>query len=165
MCFSEEDRTVEEVATAMVERDFSFIYSSASGRSVSRELEIPWSTVILALQKRQCLQTTIFMQDGATPYVGRQVKELFSANFGDNSVISRLPYTWPSRSPNLNPCDFWLRGFLKDRFYSGEIRTLPDLKASIKRHVAKIPCNRVVYAIKKKDESTKYENLFTPGSR
>ncbi|GFW26092.1 uncharacterized protein TNCV_3308631 [Trichonephila clavipes] len=37
--------TGEEVTTAMVERASSSIFSSASGRSVSRELEIPWSTV------------------------------------------------------------------------------------------------------------------------
>ncbi|GFU76227.1 hypothetical protein TNCV_527071 [Trichonephila clavipes] len=35
-------------------------------------------------KERQCLQTTIFMQDGATPRIGRQVKALLSANFGDN---------------------------------------------------------------------------------
>ncbi|GFX17299.1 uncharacterized protein TNCV_3553061 [Trichonephila clavipes] len=79
------------------------------------------------------------MQNGATPPIVRQVKALLSANFGDNRVISRhFPDAWPSRSPELNPCDFWLWGFLKDRVYSGGIRTLPDLKASIIRLVAEI---------------------------
>ncbi|GFW59740.1 uncharacterized protein TNCV_4718321 [Trichonephila clavipes] len=152
--------TVEEVATAMVERASSSIYSSASGRSVSRELEISWSTVqkilryilkwypykihvmqtlkphdqktrlefacrflvrmevddtwpwensmvIPAFQEQQCLQSTVFMQDGATPHIGRQGKALLSANFGDNRVISRhFPDAWPSCPPALNPCDF-----------------------------------------------------------
>ncbi|GFX34802.1 uncharacterized protein TNCV_2327421 [Trichonephila clavipes] len=87
--------TVEVVATAMVERASSSIFSSASGRSVSRELEIPWSIktltpqspkrcsvvntwysellhqqVISALHERQCLQTIIFKLDGATPHIG-----------------------------------------------------------------------------------------------
>ncbi|PRD27532.1 UNVERIFIED_CONTAM: hypothetical protein NCL1_35099 [Trichonephila clavipes] len=80
------------------------------------------------------------MQDGATPHIGRQGKALLSANFGDNRVISRhFPDAWPSCPPALNPCDFWLWGFLKDRVYSGGIRTLPDLKDSIIRHVAEIP--------------------------
>ncbi|GFS75041.1 dynein heavy chain 12, axonemal [Trichonephila clavipes] len=35
-------------------------------------------------EERQYLQTTIFMQDGATPHIGCQVKVLLSANFGDN---------------------------------------------------------------------------------
>ncbi|GFV59732.1 hypothetical protein TNCV_1908031 [Trichonephila clavipes] len=33
--------------------------------------------------ERQCFQITIFMQDGATPHIGCQVKALLSANFGD----------------------------------------------------------------------------------
>ncbi|GFW72372.1 hypothetical protein TNCV_704091 [Trichonephila clavipes] len=41
---------VEEVATAVGERTSSSIYSSANGRSVSRDLENPWSTVRKILQ-------------------------------------------------------------------------------------------------------------------
>ncbi|GFV81571.1 uncharacterized protein TNCV_52951 [Trichonephila clavipes] len=53
---------------------------------------------IPALQERQCLQTTIFMQDGTTPHIGCQVKALLNANFNDNRVISRqFPDTWLSR--------------------------------------------------------------------
>ncbi|GFT37798.1 uncharacterized protein TNCV_4128711 [Trichonephila clavipes] len=90
--------------------------------------------------ERQCLQTTIFMQEGATPHIGAQIKALLSANFGDNRVISRhFPDAWLSPSPDLNPCDFWLWVFLKDRVCRGGIRTLPDLKALIIRHVAEIP--------------------------
>ncbi|GFX60800.1 hypothetical protein TNCV_4977761 [Trichonephila clavipes] len=37
--------TIKEVATAVVERTSSSIYSSASGRSESRELEIPSSAI------------------------------------------------------------------------------------------------------------------------
>ncbi|GFT84950.1 transposable element tc3 transposase [Trichonephila clavipes] len=88
--------------------------------------------VIPALQERQCLQTTIFMQDGASPQAGHQVKALLSADFGDNRILSRhFLDVWPSHSPDLQPCDFWLWGFLKDHVYSGGIRTLSDLKASI----------------------------------
>ncbi|GFV19738.1 hypothetical protein TNCV_479641 [Trichonephila clavipes] len=60
--------------------------------------------------EQQCLQTTKFMQDGATPHIGLRVKELLSANFGDHRVIYRyFPDAWPSRSPDVNLCDFWLR--------------------------------------------------------
>ncbi|GFW65389.1 hypothetical protein TNCV_396551 [Trichonephila clavipes] len=41
-----------------------------------------------------------------------------------------FPDEWPSRSSDLNPCDFWLWGFLRDRVYRGRIRTLSDLKTS-----------------------------------
>ncbi|GFV44141.1 uncharacterized protein TNCV_2770371 [Trichonephila clavipes] len=80
------------------------------------------------------------MQDGETPHIGHQVKALLSANFGNNSVISRhFSVAWLFRSPDLNPCDFWLWGFLKDHVYSGGIRTLRDLEASIIHHEAEIP--------------------------
>ncbi|GFW44630.1 uncharacterized protein TNCV_4481751 [Trichonephila clavipes] len=51
-----------------------------------------------------------------------------------------------SRSPDLNPCDFWLWESLRDRVCGGGIRTLPDLKASIIRHVADIP-HELIHAI------------------
>ncbi|GBM68932.1 hypothetical protein AVEN_207185-1 [Araneus ventricosus] len=61
------------------------------------------------------------------------------AHFGDDRVIPRsFPTAWPPRSPDLGPCDFWLWGFLKDRVCGGNIRTLPELKASITRHVSAI---------------------------
>ncbi|GFV96991.1 uncharacterized protein TNCV_4352031 [Trichonephila clavipes] len=48
-----------------------------------RYSELLQQQVIPTSQERQCLQTTIFMQDGATPHIGHRVKTLLSANFGD----------------------------------------------------------------------------------
>ncbi|GBM93786.1 hypothetical protein AVEN_131872-1 [Araneus ventricosus] len=79
------------------------------------------------------------MQDGALPHIARAVQSLLRAHFGDDRVIARnFPTVWPPRSPELNHCDFWLWGSLKDRVYGGSIRTLPELKVSIKRHVTTI---------------------------
>ncbi|GBN34165.1 hypothetical protein AVEN_24354-1 [Araneus ventricosus] len=79
------------------------------------------------------------MQDGAPPRIARPVRALLRAHFRDDRVNSRsFPTAWPPCSPVLNPCDFWLRGLLKDRIYGGSIRTLPELKASLTRHVAAI---------------------------
>ncbi|GFY26968.1 DUF4817 domain-containing protein [Trichonephila clavipes] len=76
------------------------------------------------------LPTTIFIQYEAIPHIGRQVKELISANFGDNRVTSRhFPDTWPSRSPDFN--DLWLWGFLKDRVYIGSRATIDLLKYTL----------------------------------
>ena len=38
----------------------------------------------------------------------------------------------------MSPCDFWFGKLLKYRLYEGNVRTLPELKASITRHVAQI---------------------------
>jgi hypothetical protein len=46
--------------------------------------------------------------------------------------------SWPPRSPDLNPCDFFLWGYLKSVVYNPLPKTLDDLKANIYREVKKI---------------------------
>ena len=92
--------------------------------------------VLPALQQRQCVDRTIFMQDGTPLHIATPVKQLLSAQFGDDMIISRdVPTTWPPCSSDLNPCDFWLWGYLKNVVYSGRIQKLADLKASITHHI------------------------------
>ena len=68
-------------------------------------------SVIPVLQGRDCVETTVFMQNGAPPLIGRHVQRLLSETFTDERIISRrFPSPWPTRSPDLNPCDFWLWG-------------------------------------------------------
>ncbi|GBM02659.1 hypothetical protein AVEN_258959-1 [Araneus ventricosus] len=64
--------------------------------------------LIPALQQRGCVDSTIFMQDGAPLNIATPVKQLLNLHFG-NDIIIRLhfPTAWPPRSPDLNPCDFW----------------------------------------------------------
>ena len=60
------------------------------------------------------------------------------SQFGDR-VVSRKPIQgrdWPARSPDLNPCDFFLWGFLKSKVYSPRPNTLVELQANIQREVA-----------------------------
>jgi hypothetical protein len=44
----------------------------------------------------------------------------------------------PPRSPYLNLCDYYLRGYLKSKVYNPIPKTLNDLKANIEREVGKI---------------------------
>ena len=45
---------------------------------------------------------------------------------GSNSL------SWPARSPDLSPCDFFLWGAIKDKVYKAKPRTIEDLKEKIK---------------------------------
>ena len=46
---------------------------------------------------------------------------------------------WPAYSPDLNPCDFFLWGYLKSKVYRDPIpETLEDLKDNIRREIRKI---------------------------
>ena len=54
-------------------------------------------------------------------------------------VVSRRPVQgrdWPARSPDLNPCDSFLWGFLKSKVYCPRPATLGELKANIMMEVA-----------------------------
>ena len=45
---------------------------------------------------------------------------------------------WPPRSPDLNPCDFYLWGYLKSRVYNPIPNNLDELKCNIERKIKKI---------------------------
>ena len=77
------------------------------------------------------------MQDGVTPHIVRQLKQLLNANIVENHVISRsFPDVWSLRLQDLNPCDFWLMLFLKHHVFGRRIKILYECNASVKRYVA-----------------------------
>ncbi|GFT82384.1 uncharacterized protein TNCV_2388811 [Trichonephila clavipes] len=64
--------------------------------------------------QHQCLDSITFMQDGAPPHIRICVQQSLRQHFTNDRVISRaFPTAWPPRSPDLNPCDFWLWGVFK----------------------------------------------------
>ncbi|UYV81676.1 hypothetical protein LAZ67_20001949 [Cordylochernes scorpioides] len=97
---------------------------------------------------RQALSEITFMQDGGPPHISRGAKQLLKDTFGEDRVISRhFIHQWPSRSPDLTPCDFWLWGYIKSRVYRCRPTTLAMLKASIRRHVSSISTDMLFNAV------------------
>ena len=48
------------------------------------------------------------------------------------AIVQFLPRTWPARSPDLTPCDYFLWGYVKDKvFVPPQPVSLPDLKNRI----------------------------------
>ena len=45
--------------------------------------------VIPALQERNCVETSVFMEDGVPPHIGRQVQRLLHETFTDERIISQ----------------------------------------------------------------------------
>ena len=76
-----------------------------------------------------------FQQDGATPHTAIAVQTWLSGKFGKQFINKD---SWPPRSPDLNPCDFYLWGYLKARVYNPLPKTLEDLKANITREIENI---------------------------
>lgn len=77
-----------------------------------------------------------FLQDGATPHTANSVQDYLKSKF-----LSRFfdKEKWPPRSPDLNPCDFFLWGYLKKRVYTPMPDSLDSLKANIVREFKNIP--------------------------
>lgn len=79
----------------------------------------------------------IFQQDGAPPHFHHDVREFLNTTL-ENRWIGRggaddLQFmSWPPRSPDLTPCDFFVWGYVKDTVFTPPLPTnLPELRARI----------------------------------
>ncbi|KAK9688465.1 hypothetical protein QE152_g35295 [Popillia japonica] len=83
-----------------------------------------------------------FMQEGARPH---QVSNILEEHFGNTIIgldaqqFTGGGITWPPYSPDLNPCDFYLWGSLKDTVYRDSIDTLDNLEMAIRQRIEAIP--------------------------
>ncbi|GFT35539.1 uncharacterized protein TNCV_2054591 [Trichonephila clavipes] len=69
------------------------------------------------------------MQNSAPPHVANPVKQLLKGHAENARVISHhFPTAFPPKSPDLNLCDFWLRGYLKDAVFSVPTARLAELR-------------------------------------
>ncbi|GFY04706.1 uncharacterized protein TNCV_419611 [Trichonephila clavipes] len=104
--------------------------------------------VVLQLQQRRVLTSTIFRHDGAPPHNYGSVKALLLQHFTEERFICRsFPNPWSSRLPYLTPRDFWLWGYLKRLVYREGFATLNDLKNSITLHVRSLTTDQLRSAV------------------
>jgi len=76
-----------------------------------------------------------FQQDGATAHTSNSVQQWLLEKFSKKFIDKKK---WPPRSPDLNPCDYFLWGYLKRVAYDPLPKTLDDLKENICREIKKI---------------------------
>ena len=88
--------------------------------------EFFWPKVLRTAEYKK----TNFQQDGARPHTTAIVQTWLKGEFGKKLVDKDL---WPPRSPDLNPCDFYLWGCLKSVVYNPLPKTLDDLIANLER--------------------------------
>ena len=62
------------------------------------------------------------MQDGAPPHFGLGVRQWYDETFPDHWIGRRGSVEWAPRSPDLNPLDFSVWGYLKAKVYGTKIR-------------------------------------------
>jgi hypothetical protein len=97
------------------------------------------------LRRKRCsLHVQWFQQDGARPRTTPEVLEFLHSKFQHRILSNHFPqqfqyrFSWPPCSPDLNPCDYFLWGYLKDKVFSSAPRTLPELKERIKESCARV---------------------------
>ena len=87
---------------------------------------------LVALKRRRLpLMRQWFMQDGATPHTANVTLEWLGNVFADRLISRRTEIEWATHSPDLNPCDFFLWGYLKNVSYRGKPETIDELKTAV----------------------------------
>lgn len=76
-----------------------------------------------------------FQQDGAPAHKAKSVQAWLKSKFQDRFIDKDL---WPPRSPDLNPCDYFLWGYLKDKVYAKQFDSIEALKEEIVIETKKI---------------------------
>lgn len=87
--------------------------------------------VLPELESRGLMNTVWWQQDGAPPHYARSVRGYLGERFGTRWISRGGPVEWPPRSPDLNPLDFFLWGYLKRKVYRTRPQTLDQLKDNI----------------------------------
>ena len=85
--------------------------------------------------------TTIWQQDGAKPHQARVVMEWLDSIFMGRMLAlkSLRGDSWAQYSPDCNPCDFFLWGYLKEKVYQPLPATMASLKRKIRAELEMIP--------------------------
>jgi len=83
---------------------------------------------------------TFFQQDGATSHTAQVSMNIVNRLFPNHVISKNGDIEWPSRSPDLTTCDFFLWGYLKSKVYQDNPpRTIEALKERIRQEVVQIP--------------------------
>jgi hypothetical protein len=103
------------------------------------------SLLLPQMRRRQgCLHGQWFKQDGARPHTTPEVLEFLHSKFQHTIMSSHFPqqfqcgFSWPPCSPDLNPYDYFLWGYLKGKVFGSAPRSLPKLKKRIKESCAQV---------------------------
>ncbi|GFV65238.1 transposable element Tc3 transposase [Trichonephila clavipes] len=79
-----------------------------------------------------------FQQDGATCHTARATIDLLKDTFGDRLISRFGPVSWPPRSCDLTPLDYFLWGYVKSLVYADKPQTLDRLEDNIRHVIADI---------------------------
>ena len=88
-----------------------------------------------------------FMQDGAAPHTARIIIQWLADHFGEKVVSRGTLNPWAPHSPDLNPLDFYLWGYLKDKLCGHQFQTLEQLRNRITADIRAIPPDHMLNVV------------------
>jgi hypothetical protein len=80
----------------------------------------------------------LFQQDGAPPHWRFVVRASLNQHFPNRWIGRAGPISWPARSPDITPCNFFLWGYVKDCVYRNPVADINDSKERIKAAIATV---------------------------
>ena len=143
-----------------------FLDDSVTGE---KYLELLNEHVYPEIRRRRQLGRYRYQQDGVRPHRTKNVSESLNTTFRgrlialDSRKVSQIGIEWPPYSPDLNPCDYYLWGYLKDRIYRETPLTINELKQVIFREIRAIE-NQVLNSVFKNFELRLLHSVETKGS-
>lgn len=96
------------------------------------------NNVVPFLKSKRRLSKTYFQQDGAPAHYAKAVRNFLDKEFHSRWIGRMGPISWPARSPDLSPLDFFLWGHLKTKVFSKKPKDLEHMKAIISEECAQI---------------------------
>jgi hypothetical protein len=83
---------------------------------LQEELPAPLETVPL-----QTWRQMYYQHDGAPPHFSQAVRRYLNHRFLNGWIGRGDPQNWPPRSPNLNPLDYYVWGYMKAMVYAHKL--------------------------------------------
>lgn len=86
----------------------------------------------MILNHRPGRERVWYQMDGAPPHNSRSVSEALTEIFEDRWIGNNGPFRWPPKTPDGNPLDYFVWGFIKNMIYSDPITTMEDMKSRVR---------------------------------
>ena len=80
----------------------------------------------------------MFMQDGAPAHTSRMAMEGLENRFPESLISNKSDFIWPPRSPDINPLDFFLWGYMKEEIHRAQPGSIAEVKQLIQNFMTSI---------------------------
>lgn len=108
-----------------------FIPGHLNGQAYVNFLQTDFEEILDNLPLQTLRNLKWFQQDGAGPHNARIVTQHLDDRFAGYWIGTNGPVRWPPRSPCLNPLDYFLWGFVKNKVYDRPVQNVEILEARI----------------------------------